>query len=699
MLALEAALDLPDFAPHMFTDTSLLASSPHSSLQWAVEVLAWSPDHLTAAADLLARLAKLDPGGRYGNRPVGSLAEIFKLWHPCTAASTEARQAALGALADNHPGVAWTILLAVLPHLMGVAMPTARPRWRDWAVEPAPTGAELAEAVAATVEILIRLADTDSKRWATIVELLDDVPQVQFEALLRGLGGEQVRGMPEEGRTHIWRALRDFVDKHTEFSDARWALPGPVIDRVRPLVGGLAPATPARLHGELFTDWPRVPGLSRASWDERQQILRELRQGVLRPMLEAGGLDSVSTFAAEVAAPATVGEALVGLLSETDQLTLLRSSLESEDDAPRAVGRGALIELSRARPHRLSQLLALDGWSQEARAELFCWLPFASATWKALEDEAPQVKQLYWTRVNVLQLVPNEPGAIETVTSALLEHELYEKAIHLVASHQDRATGALVVAVLIAAATSQRQTPLQLDQLAMDVPRLLKSLSEGDVPSELAADLEWAFLPLVHAPMHEPDALIERLRTDPEFFVVVLRRIYRRSDEEPRELNEFEKAQLHRGLDLLRHWRKPPGVSSDGILDEAGVESWVRHARELAIQDARMDPADMHIGQVLAYLPSRADRAWPPEVLGRILDEVRSPRLESGLWNGLYAKRGGYQKALREGGDQERALKDQYLGAAAKVAARYHRLARVLRSLAETYGREALAADAEAELE
>ena len=43
----------------------LIGGTPHTGLLWALERLAWSPDHFARAAKCLARLAEIDPAGRY----------------------------------------------------------------------------------------------------------------------------------------------------------------------------------------------------------------------------------------------------------------------------------------------------------------------------------------------------------------------------------------------------------------------------------------------------------------------------------------------------------------------------------------------------------------------------------------------------------------------------------------------------------
>jgi hypothetical protein len=54
--------------------------SPHTGLLWALEALAWDPQYLGDAAIILARLARIDPGGKLTNRPLNSLRGIFLPW-------------------------------------------------------------------------------------------------------------------------------------------------------------------------------------------------------------------------------------------------------------------------------------------------------------------------------------------------------------------------------------------------------------------------------------------------------------------------------------------------------------------------------------------------------------------------------------------------------------------------------------------
>ena len=52
--------------------------------KWALDNLVWSTEHFDGVISVYARLASLDPGGTWGNRPAEGLAAVFCPWHPDT---------------------------------------------------------------------------------------------------------------------------------------------------------------------------------------------------------------------------------------------------------------------------------------------------------------------------------------------------------------------------------------------------------------------------------------------------------------------------------------------------------------------------------------------------------------------------------------------------------------------------------------
>jgi hypothetical protein len=126
----------------MFADNTdsndFTSSSPHPSLLWALETLAWSDEYFAQAIDLLARLDAVDPGGRLSNRPFESLASIYCPWHPETSASISSRLIVLDGLRKHWSGLAWRLMISMLPESYAVHSPTNEPEFRDWNLDKKP---------------------------------------------------------------------------------------------------------------------------------------------------------------------------------------------------------------------------------------------------------------------------------------------------------------------------------------------------------------------------------------------------------------------------------------------------------------------------------------------------------------------------------------------------------------------------------
>ncbi|OPY50674.1 MAG: hypothetical protein A4E49_02632 [Methanosaeta sp. PtaU1.Bin112] len=213
----------------LFTDVEddIMQSSPHTGLLWALEVLAWSPEHLGQSAILLAKLARMDPGGKLTNRPINSLQRIFLTWHPCTTANLERRLSILDVIRHREPRVAWDLVTNILPSRHAVAFPTDKPEYRNWLPEEK-ISIPFAEISKASTEVVHRLLEdvgTDGDRWHTVIELLDDLPENDFDAITENLLSMDLEALPQSDRLKIWNSLRDLLSNHLQFPDAKWVLP------------------------------------------------------------------------------------------------------------------------------------------------------------------------------------------------------------------------------------------------------------------------------------------------------------------------------------------------------------------------------------------------------------------------------------------------------------------------------------------
>ena len=240
----------------IFTDSEniLTQSSPHTGLLWALETLAWSPEYLSQSALLLASLARLDPGGKLSNRPLGSLREIFLIWHPCTTADLEQRLVVLDTVRRREPFVAWDLMVKLLPGSHNMAFPTAKPRHRNWLAEEE-THVPFVEISRVITDIVLRLLEdvgVDGARWGDLIRLLDDLPKPEFDVVTDRLLRINPDSFNEPDRSLIWEALRHLLSKHLQLPDAKWTLPTAAIERLRQCYERFEPENPIQKRNWLF---------------------------------------------------------------------------------------------------------------------------------------------------------------------------------------------------------------------------------------------------------------------------------------------------------------------------------------------------------------------------------------------------------------------------------------------------------------
>jgi hypothetical protein len=240
-----------------------------------------------------------------------------------------------------------------------------------------------------------------------------------------------------------------------------------------------------------------------------------------------------------------------------------------------------------------------------------------------------------------------------------------------------------------------------------DIEELFKVFDEaGEVGKEEIAKLEWLYLPVLAGggSSRPPKMLHDELSSNPKFFSQVIKYLYKprskdKGEEKEDLAQELRKQRAHYAWELLYSWKTVPGSDSRGKIDYERLKSWVYKARELCKSLDRIEVCDIHIGQVLAYAVPDENNNWPPQEVCRIIDEVRSSKLDTGFIIGNHNKRGIVWKNPFEGGKKERTLANQFREYADRWSIQYPRTSSILTKIAEDYKNEAKKEDQEAEKE
>lgn len=690
----------------LFTDDDnaglFSSSSPHTHLLWALETLAWSPEHFGAAVDLLARLDEVDPGGRLSNRPFRSLAEIFCPWRPENSATPERRLKVIDQVRRRHPTVAWKLLLSMLPEFHATHFPTSAPHYRDWKpTVTSVTRGEYIDFVSAVVARCVEDAGADGQRWKALLKDYSNLPPHDRATVLAALTELVDReSISDDDADLMWGALRDLVARHREFADAQWALPEEALVELDALTEKLRPSSAFTRHEWLFQDYmPHVGEVTRRDDHEAYEALvAERRREAIRDIAAEGGLDAVRRLAAQVEVRWSVGIALADARPIYD------------DDLLGSLARGDPTDFELAAQY-FFQRFKQEGWPwlegllerhPEAdplqRARLLLAARDLPRAWEAVEEQGSAVAENYWNL-----FVPYGLGAafdqVELVAERLMDVGRYAMAVDFVHMYMSR-EGAdeerfaqLIARGLDGLLTGAGDPEIRaLSSYDFETSFELLERHRDSLGVDRLARLEWALLPaLGHAP--DVPALREGMAENPEFFVEVVCAVYRSrndADSAPDDDadDEQRQARAHNGYRLLSSWNHPPGLSGDSI-DADPLHAWLDEAQRLLRERDRFEVGLVHFGQVLASAPPDADGTWPPRVVRDLLEELHSEQVESGLSTEIFNRRGVTSRGLEEGGGQEDALAKKYRADANLFADEWPRIAAILRRIASSYDADA----------
>jgi hypothetical protein len=397
----------PPLLSGMFTDQDadmFSPSSPHSSLLWSLEILAWSPDYFGESVDLLARLEDIELGGRLANRPFESLGSIFCPWLPQTSVDADGRLSAIDGLRSRHGAISWRLMLDLLPHGQGeILMPTAEPEYREWKIEEtASTRKEYWQFVEELVKRLLVDASHDHKCWIAIVEKYPYMIPPLKEKVIAGFSDYLTTCEPVgEPRVELWEALRNIIAMHEEYSGSDWSMSERDIEPLIIISKELAPENPSERWKWLFDEqFPKIPGKSRIdeSQAEYEEALQEVRHNAICEIFEYSGWTGVLKFGENVQMAWGVGWALanLGIIEYEQQILELFESKESADSN---MTMGYSVHRFRLEGWSwVCDLLEQDDLSPVIKANLLLATQEFPKAWKMADELGPEIAAELWRR-------------------------------------------------------------------------------------------------------------------------------------------------------------------------------------------------------------------------------------------------------------------------------------------------------------
>ncbi len=463
-----------------------------------------------------------------------------------------------------------------------------------------------------------------------------------------------------------------------------------IVSKIEAVAAKLAPKNPANLHRRLFSGRDLDLYEHRNNWKEQQQKLEERRQQAIGDILIYDGLDAVIRFAESVESPSHVGHSL-GVIAEAETDGSIFPALLETENRKLAQFTGGYV-WSRQNRHGWAWVDGLDrsGWSLSQMGQFLSYLPFTDEVWARATSWLGKSESEYWNRTmaNPYQAQCDLGAAIDKLLEYRRPHAAINCLNTILHDEQPLDKSRSVKALLAAISSAEPSYAMN----PYNIVEIIKALQ--DDPSTDPEDLfrvEWAYLPLLDGHLGASPKLLENgLASDPAFFCEVIRLLYRSKKEakSEKELSEQDKSVATNVWRLLREWRTPPGTQPDGTFSREQFTQWLEQIKKTCAESGHLEVALYHIGQVLIHCPPDSDGLWILRVAADALNDKNAEEMRKGFRIAIFNSRGVY--TVDPTGKPERKLAERYRQKAEDIEnAGYQRFAATLRSLAESYDRDA----------
>lgn len=694
-----------------------------TGLLWALEGLSWSPTTLPRAASILARLAQVEISDNWVNKPMNSLQSIFRSWMPQTAASHEARVNVMKTLAAHFPNAAWKICMAQFGEYHEVGHYSHKPRWR-------PDGYGFGEPIPKLEPILQFRREMVEMALSWKDHTLD---------MLRDLVG-RLHGLDATYQARVWNLVKTWAaQKATDTDKAilREAIRVKTLSRravgrakkvgdeavvfkaAKEAYASLEPDDLLNKHAWLFRqDWveesyDEIHAEAEVDFTKRDERITALRTEALHEVLEQRGLQGIIELAERGDAALKIGWLGASvLLSETLLIELLRTALvpileeEGELFPRKNLIAGALRSLDDEKRERVLTGTA-KGLSDGDAVRLFLLSPFCRSTWKFVDALDKGARDKYWIEVDpdwIKNSDDERNEAVDRLLTAKRPRAAFSSVRFYIAKLDTRVLFRLLSDMLKDG--NDKPGHYQLEEYYVE-EAFQHITSSPELTLEEKAGLELAYIEALAHPWRDRNGQgipnLERyVELHPELFVQAVVWAFKRDDNgtDPPELrvvpkNKTDMAQ--RGYKLLEGLKRIPGHNDIGELEAAQLAKWVKTVRDSCTELARGVIGDECIGKLLSSSPAGKDGVWPCEPVRQVLEDLHSSSVMRGSQIGRYNERGAHWRG--EGGDQERALAQQYRKWAEALQFSHPYVSReLLMGLAKTYEAEANREDTDSDI-
>ena len=630
-----------------------------TSLLWALERLAWSPDHFARVARILAVLAKRPLNDNLASGPVRSLAAMLHPWLPQTSAPEDLQVRVLGVLARDYPDIAWTLALEIIDQRLAHGAYNARLRYR---AEGIGHGQESRrpEVTRKAFELVLARTDLELPEIEALVgksPCFDDDDLDKLWTLVEAWGerasdADRGAARAEIRRCAFWR-LKPKRRRGGVHSDPR----------ARAIYDALQPRDLVERHRWLFaTGWVRFEDEEddeEADYKASQARVALAQAAAVEEIWREGGFARLTALASRVGSPWSLAHHAVKTLPDLraeDVTDLLLDPTLDDWLLRQEFVCGALAQLQPADRLDLlrEQMLVWDGRGLP-RTPLLLAAPADADLWTLVDTMSDEERQAYWRGTTAY--IREDPAAVNRLCRELLNVGRARAAFARGELFADALEPELVVDILTNLAfvpgPSDEDAPLS----GHDVEDLFDVLDRfPDRVGDKIAQLEFIYCRHLERTRRGLQTLSAAIADDPELLIQAVAGCYRRDDRVQEALTEEVAAARAREAEhwrhVLEHCRRGPASDADGMVDGERFDAWMTKAVHGLEAVGRVKNGLRVIGELVGRTRIETEDVWPSEALMPVVERWADESFSNGLFFGIINRRGARWESEMDGAEE-----------------------------------------------
>lgn len=653
-----------------------------AGLYWALQVVAWEEKYLVRVCMILLQLSE------YDEKAIEQIAGILLPWYPQTNASIETRKSAVENVINENENLGWKLILELMPNRKTIGSPSYKPKWNNLVDENKEVlTKEYWQQVENYLSILIKYSKADINKLSDLIDLLDDVPKKLFDKIITKLSEKKLKKLSDEKRYHLWNHLEDFINRHVKFSTSKWALPSDVLDIIKNISDEIKPDSLVLTSKRFFRKDSWLLFEEKDDYNESEKKLHNLRIKLLKEINNLG-FDSIIKFVETVEDSYVVGVCLAEIIEESELEDSILNYLDSDNINLCLFAQGFAYKKHMICGYDWIEKFKISDWPVKKKVNLFTVLPYNKTTWDLVSRFLESNQIDYWKVVDI-RFIDNHSD-INYPLRWLLNCNRPNRALNLI-SHRlsDKNNNAYDRNLAVEALESVLLKPDELNNLdAYNIKEIIKDLQNSDVDKEKLYQIEWAYLALLDEKDCRPITIEKELSRNPAVYNDILSLAYKEHSKAKEEAADIDEKVATNAYRLLHLWKYPPGLEENNTINKKKLNEWYKKMVELCKKSDRLEVGLLNFGHVLYYSPPDKSGLWIDKNVAEILNAKDASTIRDGYRTETFNSL-GVISIDSEGKVFDDVAARYNLKADEIEKAKYHRLAMVMRDLADSYKEQA----------